>query len=521
MNYAAALNNTPQTKPLANHPNMVKNNAGGYVFKTNFQQNLERFLLLGSEENTYYADKQTLTEDNARSIIEYIKSSPACATQVLDTVRSFITENKAPKIDPALFVLTLVCTYAPPSVKNGAYQSIQTLCKTATHLFIFVSQVNELRGWSSGLRKGVAKWYTSKLDDKLAYQLVKYRNRAGFTHKDVLRLAHPKALTTTQNTLFQYAVDKFEGNLGINLIYGFEEVKKNNDINTTVWWIQKAGLTWEMIPTQFLNEPKVLEALLENMPTTAMLRNLNRFAKAGLTNGLSNTTKKILSKLEKHHIINSGIHPVNLINTTRTYASGRGDKWDNNWNVNQNIVDALNEACYHAIHNVIPTGKSILVALDVSGSMNSMVTKTNMTASQLGAVLAVTMAKVEPLCEIIGFSTHKVDIPIGKRTTIESASKCSFHGGGTDCAVAFSHALSTGNKYDAIIILTDNETWAGPKHGITLLSEYRKKINKDVKVIEVAMVSNSYTSLPENDPNVLRTVGFDNSLVQVISEFIK
>lgn len=527
MNYAKALNNTPQSRPIPGQ-NMVKNNAGGYGYEISPQQQLERFLLIGSEGGTYYASEQKLTEDNAKSIIEYIKTD---AEEVLMTVNDFIKLNRAPKIDPCLFVLALLSTHAPQNIKNDVYANIAELCKTATHLFTFVSQVNELRGWSAGLRKAVAKWYTTKTDDKLAYQLVKYRNRAGFTHKDVLRLAHPKALTVSQNNLFKYAVDKLQfsinnGNFYIeeripNIIAGFEMAIKITDLKNLCNIIETDNLTWEMIPTQFLNDPLVLTALLQKMPTNAMIRNLNRFAKAGMTKGMSETTKTIIIKLNEDAIKKAGIHPVNLINSLRTYSSGRGDKGDSTWEVNQSIVDALNEAYTYALQNVTPTNQSILIGLDVSGSMNHAVSKTSMTATQLGCVLAVTMAKTEKFAEIIGFDTQLQKIALNRTTTIESACKAQTNGGGTDCAVPFAYALDTKNKYDTIIILTDSESWAGSRHGSALLEKYRKTINPNVKIVEIAMVSNPHSQMPSNDKNILRAVGFDGNLVQVVNEFIK
>jgi 60 kDa SS-A/Ro ribonucleoprotein len=533
MNYAGTLAQTTQSRPLPGH-NMVKNNAGGYGFEITPQQRLERFLLIGSEGGTYYVDEQELTEDNAKSIISYIRKD---GFTVINTLTDFIANNRLPKMDTALFVLALCATHGDPKTKQVAYASISKFCKTATHLFIFVNQVNQLRGWSAGLRRGVANWYTSKDDNKLSYQLVKYRNREGFTHKDVLRLAHPKALTDSQNSLFKYAVGKYDLSWKDNLpqvdvphkiidlpklIHAFETAISTSNTKELIGLIKEFNLTWEMIPTQFLNEPVVLTTLLEKMPTVAMIRNLNRFSKAGMTNGLTDTTKTILSKLTKEAIQGCGIHPLNLVNAMGTYATGRGDKGSSFWNVNQNIVDALNDAYEFAISNIKPTGKTILVALDVSGSMNTPVTKTSLTATQLGAVLSVTFAKFEPLVEIIGFDTQKQNIPnLNKRTSIADAAKAVVNGGGTDCSIPFQYGIQSKNKYDAIVILTDSESWAGGQHGITLLNEYRKKINKDVKVIEIAMTGTAHSQLTDNDPSVLRICGFDSSVIQVVQEFLK
>lgn len=524
--YANVLTNTPQSRPI--NTDQIENNAGGYVYEISTQQKLERFLLIGSESATYYVSAQELTEKNAQSVIEYIKQD---GMEVLTVLLDFATNHRAPKMDATLFTLALLCTYGNQEVKNLSYVAIKTVCKTATHLFTFLENVTKMRGWSRGLRTGVAEWYTKKTDDKLAYQLVKYRQRNNWTHKDVLRLAHPKALTTSQNSLFHYAVNgmnihpvfeknDFTGSTQ-SLIMAFEAAQNTTNISTLCELVQEHGLTWEMIPTQYLNDGNVLITLLINMPTIALIRNLGRYSKAGLTNGNTLTTKKIVSKLNKEAIRKSGIHPINVVNAMRTYAQGHGDKGKSTWPVNQAIVDSLEEAYYHALENITPTNKNILVALDVSPSMSAEVGGMKMTASQIGAILSLTMLRTEPNVELIEFCTSIHKTKIGKRTSLDECLKKVQYGNGTDCAQAFIHAMNTKQKFDAIVILTDNETWAGPKHGEVVLSEYRRKYNKDVKVIEIAMVSNPYTALPVNDPNILRIAGFDASCISLINEFLK
>ena len=44
-----------------------------------------------------------------------------------------------------------------------------------------------------GLRGAVADWYGSRPLRDLAYQGTKYAQRGGWSHRDALRLAHPKA----------------------------------------------------------------------------------------------------------------------------------------------------------------------------------------------------------------------------------------------------------------------------------------------------------------------------------------
>lgn len=526
-NYSSAITGQrPQTQPIFSRTDMVKNNAGGYVFQITPQDRLERFLLIGSEGGTYYVNEQKLTEENATSIVNYIKTD---GLRVVDTLVDFAENSRAPKADAGLFVLALAATYGDERTKTASYAAISRVCRTSTHLFTFLANVQNLRGWSRGLRSGVAKFYTTKDSDKVAYQLIKYRNRAGFTHKDALRLSHPKTGDSKLNELFKYAVGKVPPTETSNaLVNAFDIAQalgtdtKGGTAKALANLIREFKLTWEMIPNESLNNAEVLKALLENMPTNALLRNLNRFSYNGLTDSNNSTVKLIVSKLtDEVAVAKSGIHPLNVINSMLTYSSGRGIKGDKTWTPNQNIVDALGDTYELALKALTPTGKNILVAVDVSGSMNAPVGGMQMSAAQVANVLAVTILKSEKNAELVWFDTTLKNPTFGRRSSIDEVIKNSPRGGGTDCAQAFVHALNTKTKYDAILILTDSETWAGQAHGLDLLNKYRGSINKDVAVIEVALAANPHTTLPIDDKKVLRVVGFDASVTEVINSYLE
>jgi 60 kDa SS-A/Ro ribonucleoprotein len=203
-NYSKTISSQGHQSPLPGY-NMVKNDAGGYGFAVSPQERLERFLLIGSEGGTYYVSEQELTEKNAAEIIKMIQNN---GEQVVRTVTNFAVNNRAPKADAGIFVLALATKFGNEETKQAAYSAISQVCKTSTHLFMFLANVKNLRGWSRGLRKGVAKFYTSRTPDQVAYQMAKYRNRAGYTHRDVLRLCHATPTNSEMNTLFQYAVGK-------------------------------------------------------------------------------------------------------------------------------------------------------------------------------------------------------------------------------------------------------------------------------------------------------------------------
>jgi 60 kDa SS-A/Ro ribonucleoprotein len=517
-NYSTNLTKTPQTQPIFGRTDMVQNNTGGYVFKITDEQILERFLLIGSEGGTYYVDEQKLTLENSKKIVEMIKKN---GKAVVEKVVDYAINRRAPKTDAGIFVLALATTFGDQETKQLAYSKIVDVCKNSTQLFTFVANIQNLRGWSRGLRKAVAKFYDNKKADSLAYQLVKYRNRAGFTHKDVLRLCHPTAKDEQINQLFKYAVGKCtEAESGHSLIENFGKAQQANE-KELLKLIKESALTWEMIPTEKLNNEKVLNALLPHMPLVALMRNLNRFSYNGMTTSFNDTVKKICSILTNAEMIEeTKIHPINVVNSLATYSSGHGLKGSKTWEANNNIVDALVDCYDLSLKETVKTDKNILIGVDISGSMNSPVGGMSLSAAQIAGVLALTMLKTEKNAEVVCFDTSLHKPYFGKRSDLLTVINNAPCGGGTDCGQPLKHACDTLNKYDAIIILTDNETWAGREHNFDLLKSYRKNVNKNVKVIEVAMVSNPISTFPSDDPNLLRVVGFDSSVVDIINKYL-
>src|SRR5690606_216217 len=146
----------------------------------------ERFIILGADSGTYYVSEKTLTKDNAECIKVCLEKD---WRRTIKTIVDISESGRAPKNDPAIFALAIAASCDNKDARKEALSVMPRVCRTGTHLFQFVESVNNLRGWGRALRRGVSKWYTDQKHDQLAYQLVKYQSRNGWTHKDVLRLA--------------------------------------------------------------------------------------------------------------------------------------------------------------------------------------------------------------------------------------------------------------------------------------------------------------------------------------------
>lgn len=528
-NYAQITRNSSQREPIfGRESEMTQNNAGGYTFTLSPLDTLRRFLILGSEGGTYYVDERTLTKDNAKNALEVLESQPE---QALNLVIEVSQKGLAPKNDPAIFALALGASCRNAWTRRLALQALPLVCRTGTHILQFVSMVNELRGWGRGLRTGIGKWYTEKKVEDLAYQVMKYGNRAGFTHRDVLRLTHAYGgeVSTARGALFR-AIAHPEFSVGdFPELEAFKMAKSLNDstpVAKVIDAIKTYNLPREVIPTKFLNEPKVWEALFDCMPFTAMIRNLGKMTSIGVISPMSDTARAVVTRLnDVAQIERSRIHPIMLLNALNTYSSGHGFKGSLRWNPEPNIVRALEEAFYLSFGTVEPSGKNTLLALDVSGSMGASTIGglNDMLASEAAAVMAMVTARRESSHLIRGFSTEFKDLGITSNMSLSEVrnitSRQAF--GRTDCAIPMIWATKERVPVDTFIVYTDNETWAGQVHPAEALKNYRQKMGIGAKLVVVGMTSTGFTIADPQDAGMLDVVGFDATAPNVITEFSK
>ena len=194
---------TPQSEALDER--QMANSAGGYSYPVNDMERLRRFLILGSEGGSYYASDRDLTKDNVGRIKRLISED---GRNAVDQIVQISSGRRAPKNGPALFALAIAASYGNDETRHSALTSLPVVARTGSHLLEFMSYVHSTRGWGRGLRKAPGLWYTKKACSDAVYQVVKYRNRSGWTHRDVLRIAHTKAESASHRALFKYVASR-------------------------------------------------------------------------------------------------------------------------------------------------------------------------------------------------------------------------------------------------------------------------------------------------------------------------
>lgn len=519
-NAVARAATPPQTEPLDER--QVKNSAGGYSYSVGDWGRLDRFLILGSEGGSYYATERKLTAQNIDAMKHCVVGDGNRA--VRRTVEISVS-GRAPKNGPALLVLAYAAAKGDLATRMIALDSLSDVARTGTHLFTFVDFVRQFRGWGRGLRRAVNRWYTDKSPEALALQVVKYQQRDGWSHRDLMRLRHVK-FSGPHQAIARWVV-KGELSDGVPaLIDGHAQLQASSNPADAAELLRKYRLPRESVPTELLGSASVWEALLEKMPMTAMIRNLGNMSKVGLLTPFSYASRHVRARLEDEDAIRKArVHPLAVLLAMKTYEQGRGVRGHGEWKAVPQVVSALDAAFYKAFANVEPSGKNFYLGVDVSGSMSvgTVAGAPGITPCCGAAALAMVVANSEPNYYVSGFADVMREIPVHPRDSLTSVmAKFQMNNfGGTDCALPVVNATTRKMKVDCFVVLTDGETWAGQIHAAQALERYRQKQGVDAKLVVIGMVANEVTVADPSDPGSANFVGFDASFAQALSEFVR
>ena len=555
----------------------VKNRAGGYVWQVDCWTSLDRFLILGAEGSTYYVGEKKLVKENAKAIGECLKQD---GIRTVKRIAEISQAGRAVKNDPAVFCLAMAAGHSDNEVRKAALQALPKVCRIGTDLFNFAADVENFRRWGRALRNAVANWYLDKPADKLALQLVKYQQRNGWSHKDLLKLSHanpfelvrrdPEMDSGAYQALFRWVTQ--DGSLEARevlrkgqkkdsrmdsyeelnrealpkLVHGFEAVQLAESKAEVIKLIHEYWLSHEMLPTQWKKEPEIWEALLDRgLPMTALTRNLGVMTACGLIKPMSAASKKVAEQFANEEAIRkSRLHPMKILIAMKQYQSGHGDKGKLSWSPVTQVIDAMDSAFYTAFKSVQPTGKNYLLALDVSGSMGSAIQGCGtLTCREAAAAMAMVTAKLEQNWQVIGFTcesgggwgwgsrNNSSSDPDSGVTVLNISPKmrldqvCEVTArqdfGGTDCSQPMLYALKHKIEVDTFMVYTDNETWAGRMQPFQALRKYRQEMGRQARLIVCGLTSDKFTIADPRDPGMLDICGMDTSVPDLISSFSK
>ena len=472
---------TPQSEPL--NERQVPNSVGGHAFPVDDMTRLQRFLILGSEGGSYYADERKLTLDNVKAVKRCITASEESGINAVTEIARISKSRRAAKPGPVLFALAMAASFGSDKVRQTAFDFLIDVARTGSHLQMFVDYIGTMRGWGRGLRKAIGNWYTQRPLRDAVYQAVKYRQRYNWTHRDLLRKAHPYVTDSQMNILFEWitkgTLPSWQDHPALHLILAYEDAKTAGP-NDLARIIELRKLTWEMVPSEMLDKPEVWRALTQDMPMTALLRNLATLTRVGVIapmdsaevcerlRGIGNPTVEDYAR----------IHPISILSALLTYRAGKGVRGKNTWIPVPQVIDALDAAFGRSFSQAPRTNKRLYLGIDVSGSMASgeVAGVPGLSPRMAAAAMAMAIARREPNYCMAGFAGSPGEdsrfayvnrqAPVMSPLDITASDSISnamqktkdLPFGRTDCALPMLHAMELKLNVDCFIILTDSET---------------------------------------------------------------
>jgi|GEM_PF-92647 len=540
---------------------------------------LDRYLTLGAESGAYHVSDSGLETEMLESSAT-VRCICQDAVRVVHRVIENLESGQATSTGAGIRVLAWVTALGDDDGRSAACAGVPQVCRTADELFLFAECVTALRGWGRGLRRAVGNWYRARFADDLAYQVVKCPRRDGWSHRDLLRLAHPTPATREQAAVFRWILggseslgrrtvvrevskpEVDEAGEGVvesgdgaprmfravtypgvgelpRLLRGLEEAKRAVSAAEVVRLISEHNLPREAIPATWLGDVAVWEALLHRMPLRSIIRDLGRLSAVGLVKSGSEAAWWIETRLRDPGVLRaSGLHPLSFLLARRAYESGQADSGGVRWAVVPAVVHALSDAFYAAFRNVRATGRSLLVSLDLSGSTRrSYVPGTTVTVREASAAMALVMVSTEPSCLTAGLASSMKDRLAGVPVAAPGLTLLDIHpgmrldavleqldaipAGIPDCALPVEWARRHRIPVDSFVTYTDGDVWARDVSPVEALGRFRADSGIPAKSVVVGMAGCDFQLASATDPWTLDVVGFDGETPGVIDGFFR
>lgn len=529
--YRAARRDKPITPTDAITHNL------GDAYAVDILPRLRRFLLIGSAVGTYYVASKESIKEQTWVIEQALTESPDLAIGMMLGVGS---SNIAPKHDPVLFALAVAAGFDYGTMelnkkyRNLAYESALEVCRIWTHVSHFLTYRSEAGVAGRGQRRFIREWFNRQRPPDLAYGAIKYPDRDGWSQRDAIILARPRPATAEHEAIFKYILDGTPPDAalgdGSKLIFAreFVQFSANSDeppMEGILNAIQQYRLPREALPTNLLNDRHVWDAMLNTMPYTALIRNLNKMTMIELLTENSQATKNAIATLtDEAKIKGSRVHPFTILTALKQYELGRGERGKMRWQAVKRIVNALDTAFYLAFGNVPSTGKRIQLGLDVSASMAYESGVSGLSCREVEAAMALVTLATEPNAVIVGYTDRFYDLSKKIRPSMRLDDVlrviANHPANETFCSLPIKHALKHGDSFDAFVNYTDGETSDRANAVSVALKEYRAKVVEKARHVVVAAAANQFSLADPNDQLSLDIAGFSTGVPTLIGEFV-
>lgn len=468
----------------------VKNRAGGSAVALNAKETLAKYVVTCTFNNTYYATgkehldelKDTISniDDNAfiAKAAVYsrktagMKDMPAYLLNVLyDRDRELFTKIFDKVIDSGRMLRTFV-----QLARSDAFG--RNLSARA-------------------MRRVFQNWFDNKSSGWL------FRNSLGNdpSFADIIKMTHVKG--SNNQDLFSYLLGK--------------EYNTNNlpqDLKSYLAWQKDRSLDLPEVNFRLLDSYQLStnewSKVMRSCSWNTLRMNLATFARHEVLKDRDNlkyACEKLQSEMPKN------VFPYEVF---AAYKMNQD---------NLMLANALNEVMEKSVENLPEIKGKTLIAIDVSGSMSGHLSdKSSMKVVDVAAMFGACISRKCENSRVITFDTDiQLDLTSPKDSILTLAKKLSANGGGTNISLILDYIEKKNIKVDNVIVVSDNESWADRSswYGSSFADKWNKMAKKGMKLISIDLVPNSYTNAPTSRKNNLCVSGFNDSVWEVIKNFLE
>jgi len=495
------------TKPVAAADTV--NDAGGAAIRMSPRHALAQFAVTGCFSDTYYVSAGDQL-DRVKAICGEVDPGFIAKAAVYARKRSHMKDAPA-------YLLAHLASVSIEDFKRAFPIVIDNTKMLRTFVQILRSGACGRKSMGTAVKRAVQRFLLAMPVNQLFYGSVGDKPSLG----DIIKMVHPKPLTSEQGNLFRYLAKGEYVKPNAPLVEHYEAFKDAP---------RSSPNAVPPVPFQMLDSLGIGTAEWTSIARSASWQttrmNLNTFARHGVFQGDPETIDAVSRRLaDPEQIARARVFPYQLLMAYMACDAA----------VPIQIQMALQQAMEHATANVPAIAGNLLIFPDVSGSMCCAITghrvgsTSKMRCVDVAALFAATLVRKNPTAMVLPFDTQLHPLRLNPMDSImtNAAALAKFGGGGTCCELPLRAAINGwagDGRCRAVIYISDNESWFGPRYGRTTGLEYHwdtfKRQHPGCKLVCIDLVPNSSVQVQDR-PDVLNVGGFSDAVFEVVSNFLE
>lgn len=477
----------------------MRNAAGGLAYARAPDLALATYAATGCLNGTFYADAEAQLEQ----VLRLCGEVPA---EFVAKTAIYARQKAHMKDMPTLLLATL-------AMRDGdaLERAFAKVIDNGRMLRNFVQIVRSGRVGRKSLgslpKRLVQRWIEQASEDMIISAAVGQKPSLA----DVIKMVHPKPIDAGREALYAWVISKPYGKHALpKKLLAYEAFKQSPD-----------GELPDM-PFQYFTalglDREQWKRIARNVSWQTLRMNLNAFARQGVFDDAT-TTAVLAERLRDPRLIErSRVLPYQLF--AAYLAAGNA--------VPDVIRDALQDAMEIATRNVPVLAGDVIVAADVSGSMQWPITgsrkggTTAMRCVDVAALIAACMQRVNPSTRILPFDTrvHALDLDPRGSVMTQAACLASVGGGGTSISAPLLEINRRKAKVDLLIVVSDNESWKDTRSSAATETMHQwARIKARCPQARMACIDLQPTTTSQSieSTDVLHIAGFSDAVFDVLA----